>query len=256
MPRLGDTPDHFAIAREFSTDRRLALDWMPFPDPRSQWELDNPESVLLRDAETGAVLGDFGGWTMIAAHDWPAEGGVALRLPREIEVTIAPDLATFTTSRTPTPRPIADLPDWLRSLIPPPPPPLPPPSLLSRVATWGMLAGLLALLVFGFTRLPPVRALIADLRGISEAERGTGGINAWIVRCPDIGRAMMSLDADGHLRVPAAIAPRPLPPLDETGRRFGDGRVVVEVDGTEINWWPQGPGGAPVSCRSSVGEGR
>lgn len=253
MPRLTEDHDHFILRRDFSPDRRLALDWLPFPDPRSQWELEHPDSVELRDAETGAVLARFGGWAMIEDHDWPAAGGIALRLMRDVRIVIAPDLATFTTGDDPeTARPIAALQDWLRTLIPPTALGPPPTPLLERVALWGGLIAVLALVLFGISRLPPVKELIDWATGTAEAERGTGGITGWIVRCPDIGPVNMSLGADGRLRVPIRVAPAPLPPIDASGRRFGDGRVAVAVDGLDVTWWPDGLTGAPVLCPTRI----
>lgn len=86
---------------------------------------------------------------------------------------------------------------------------------------------------------------------------GESTINAWSVRCPGIGWALMSLDTDGSLNVPRAIAPAPLPRIDGSGavRRFGDGRVVVATDGTGVTWWPQGPDGPAVRCPSSAEQG-
>lgn len=251
MPRLGDRPDHYAIRRDFSPDRRIALDWLPFPDPRSQWEVETPEAVELRDAETGAVLAKFGYFTMILDQEWPAEGGARFTLPGERVLRIAPDLATFTADDAPA-CPIAELPDWLRSLIPPPPPPPSPPTWWERAMPWAGLALLLAVVAFGLSRVAPVRELVDWATGTAEPERGTGGITGWTVQCPDIGWVTMHLQADGRLRVPDRIAPAPLPPIGTTGRRFGDGRVTVEVDGLDAAWWPDGPAGAAVRCPTTI----
>jgi len=251
MPRLGDTPDHYAIKREFSPDRRLAIDWLPYPDPRSDWEVRNPEAAELRDAATGDVIGHFGYWTMIEKVDWPAAGGANLVLQQDQRLTIAPDLATFTAGPAGS-RPIGELPDWLASLIPPPPPPPPPPGLIERMAPALILIAALALIVFALSRVSGIRETFADLARGGEPERGTSGITGWMVRCEDIGFAPMSLQPDGRLRVPAAIAAEPLPPIGDSGRRFGDGRVVVELDGLDARWWPKGETGAAIRCRTTI----
>jgi len=248
MPRLGDTPEGHVMKREFSPDRRLALDWLPYGDPRNEHEWREAEAIELRDAETGALLGHFGGWARIEAHDWPAGGGVALRLHGDAHVRIAPDLATFTTGGMTEPRPIAELPDCLRSLFPPLPR---APGPIERMAPLLILVALIALGVFALSRVSAIRETFADLASTGQEEKGTGDLTGWLVRCEDIGIAPMSLQPDGRLRVPEKIAPAPLPPLDGSGRRFGDGRVVVELDGIHARWWPRGAAGPMVPCPST-----
>ena len=262
MARLSDQPDNW-VERVFSPDRRLALDFLPNPDPRSKWDLEQPDAVELRDAETGAVLGALRGWTMPLRYDWPEEGGVALELPFRIRLRIAGDLGSFTVGDEPSARPIGTLPDWLRqrsdtaqaehlAAIKANETPR------SRIAEMLAFLGLLACfgLVAGFLIWSlPIERTIAWLRGeVPERYQITG----WIVRCPGPGLVMMSLQEDGRLRVPRAIAPEPLPPLGREGRvrRFGDGRTIVAVEGQNATWWPDGPGGRAVTCSSSAGGGR
>jgi len=248
VARLTDQLDGFVMERIFSPDRRLALDYLPFPDPRTRYEVENPEAVALRNAETGAVLAEFGGANFLTFHQWPEAGGVELEVGRTRKVVIAPDLETFgTNDAAGQVRPIAALPDWLRATAPKPQPPS-PPSRGSQAGTFFAVFAVLALLGYGLTWVP------ALIRGEAPARPASRGIDAWLVRCPGIGLAPMSLTSEGSLRVPRAIAPKPLPPLDRTGRRFGDGRVAVEVDGTEATWWPRGLSGDRVECYSSSRE--
>src|SRR6187431_2253176 len=81
------------VKRVLSPDRRLALDFIPHPDPRTRFEAEGYWSTELRDAETGMLLGDFPGEPL---HEWPDAGGVALRLWDTV-LTVAPDLASFMT---------------------------------------------------------------------------------------------------------------------------------------------------------------
>ena len=237
--------------RAASPDGRLRLDLIPYPDPHSDFEGRNFERLELRDAATGALIG-----TVYGAHyEWAAEGGVRLHV-LETVVTVAPDLASFTTGVDGAQAfPIGELGAWQerrndrlwRELdYPPLPPPL---GWADWLAFGGVVAvGLLALLtVRGDVRLP---------FSTPAGERPKAGrIDAWAVTCPSAGIGLLRLTDDGRLDVPRAFAPAPLPPIpggQGGARRFGDGRVMVEVAGARMTWWPDGPGGPGVPCRSQA----
>ncbi|WP_162806589.1 hypothetical protein [Sphingosinicella terrae] len=252
MARLEDRPGPEVLRRVLSPDRRLALDYMPYPDPRTAYETEAPESILLRDAESGARLAEFGGWTFFSDHRWPEAGGIEIVLARGLSIHVSPDLATFRSGEDGLPaRPIGELQEWLRAITPRPEP-IPRPSFLSRATTIAVGLVVLALAGYGLSRLPHFARLAELIEGEPPPRPGDEGeINAWIVRCPDVGRVTMSLTPERRLQVPPSMAPAPLPPVDETGRRFGNGKVAVEVDGMDATWWPHGPAGEAVACPAS-----
>ena len=255
MGRLGDQPDPYVMERIFSPDRRLALDYLPYPDPRTQYELEAPEAVALRDAETGATLAEFGGWSMVSGYEWPKAGGVELALLRGVRLRVAPDLTTFTIGDPPVSRPIETLPDWLRSLTAPPTPFLPASPTPSPPARFATISALLIALAVGGYAIYQLPALFRD----DTPARPAGGIDAWIVTCPGIGLTAMHLTRDGRLEVPRSIAPNLLPPMEGAegeARRFGDSRIMVEVEGTAATLWPRGPDRRSIRCRSLADERR
>jgi hypothetical protein len=147
MARLSDETEYGVLERVFSPDRRLAIDFRRYPDPRSDYEMNAPESAVLRDAETGAELAVFGAWAMVLHHEWPAEGGLLLTLPHDRRVAIAPDWASFRPDDGPA-QPIAALQDWVLTLAPPPWPKVPPLPPRAR-AGWAAVVILAVALVAG-----------------------------------------------------------------------------------------------------------
>lgn len=96
-----------AARSETSPDGRLRIDWLPHPDPRTATEAEGWWGVELIDVTSGAVLTELQG-----AHEWPAEGGIRMQL-RQIWVTVAPDLQSFTVADEPGRiRPIGELEAW------------------------------------------------------------------------------------------------------------------------------------------------
>ena len=245
----------YGTERVCSPDGRLQLDFVPFGDPHTDFEARNFELMELREAATGARIGTF----TAGDYEWTAEGGVRLHV-LETVVTVAPDLQSFTTAVDGEPVfPIGELGAWharradrlWRDMAAPPPP---------RPMSW---LDWLSIGLFVAAALLGLMTIRGDLElpfSISAGERPEAErIDAWAVTCPGAGIGLLRLTEDGRLDVPRAFAPAPLPPVEGgqgDARRFGDGRVMVEVDGTAVTWWPDGPGARAVACRSQAGGAR
>ena len=237
--------------RACSPDGRLRLDLVPYGDPHSDFEASNFERLELRHAATGAPIATLTG----ADYEWTAEGGVRFHV-LETVVTVAPDLASFTTGVDgATAFRIGELGAWqarrnarLWRELPDPPPP-PPLGWLD----WLIMAAVVVVALLGLLVIRGDLELPSTSSGErAEAER----IDAWAATCPGAGIGLLRLTEDGRLDVPRGFAPAPLPRIDAgQGRalRFGDGRVMIEVSGTEVTWWPDARAPRGMPCRSQAG---
>lgn len=257
LPDISRRPD---IERHVSPDGRIALDLMIE---------DDEEDVRFRGGpfwrprvfavESGHSVIDLFGLPVLAGFEWPAGGGLELRIAREgVTIRIAPDGSGWQ----------SDFDGWqthaagkdgdrLRRAIE-----LRRSRLLSRAPepealkhdrrqTW--IAGLAAAGVIGLF------AFSVWDEGWSWPKRYTldrgERVNAWLPRCPEpIGNLMMKLGENGDTLEVRRFGGEPWPVLARLqgeGRRFGDGRrVVAPGDDGGATVWPDGLDGAAVTCVS------
>jgi hypothetical protein len=122
MGRVQDLAGEGWDREDVSPDGRLAIDTRPYPDPRSQFEINYPEQMALRDLTTGEAALELG-YAPLETHRWTDDGGVELDFEKGLSVRVAPDLKTFTGNADGgAVHPIGALGLWLSRNRPPSPP--------------------------------------------------------------------------------------------------------------------------------------
>lgn len=257
LPDISGRPD---IERHVSPDGRIVIDLLIEEDEEDVRFRGGPfRRPRVFAAADGRSVIDLFGVPVLAGFEWPADGGLELRIAREgVAIRIAPDGLGWS----------GDFDGWqahaagadgdrLRRAIE-----LrrsqalaraPEPGALKHDRQQSWIAGLAAAGVIGLF------AFAVWDEGWSWPKRFTldkdEQVNAWLPRCPEpIGNLMMKLGSGGdtlEVRRFGGEAWPVLARLPGDAARFGDGlRVVEPKDDGGATVWPDGLEGAAVECVS------